>query len=61
MNPERWPGEPLIERLTIDERNEVQASNVRRWLGQKRRDRYEITHGRKQPVKRYDAQGRRVG
>lgn len=60
MNPERWPGEPLIERLTIAEREEVQASHVRRWLGQRRRDRWEITHGRKAPVKRYDVTGKRI-
>jgi hypothetical protein len=24
MNPERWPGEPLVERLTLPEREEIQ-------------------------------------
>lgn len=61
MNPERWPGEPLHERLTIAERLEVQAHWMRTWLGRKRRDRFEVTHGRKVPVKRYDLRGKRVG
>lgn len=58
MNPERFPGEPLIERLTIEERQEVQAHYVRRWLAQKRRDRFQAT--RKAPAKKYDMQGKRV-
>lgn len=61
MNPERWPGEPLHERLTIAERLEVQAWFVRSWLAQKRRDRFEQTRGRKVPVKRYNVQGQRIG
>lgn len=41
MRPERWPGEPLIERLTIEERHEIQASNVRQWTGAKRRRKFD--------------------
>ncbi len=37
MRPERWPGEPLIERLTIEERAEVQAAYMRQWTGARRR------------------------
>ena len=28
MNPARWPNEPLIERLAIDELDEVQAYDM---------------------------------
>ena len=37
MRPERWPGEPLIERLTIEEKLDVQACYVRMWAGARRR------------------------
>jgi len=60
MNPERWPGEPLIERLTLAERDEVQAFFMRQWQARKRRAQWEITHGKKTPVKKYDMRGKRV-
>lgn len=60
MNPERWPGEPLRERLTLAEREEVQACYVRQWLGRKRRAQWEIAHGKKTPVKKYDVTGKRI-
>lgn len=41
MREERWPGEPLIERLTIDERDEVQACYRRQWSGARRRRLFE--------------------
>jgi len=41
MRPERWPGEPLHERLTIDERHEVQACYVRQWNGARRRRQFD--------------------
>lgn len=41
MNPERWPGEPLHDRLTIAEREEVQACLVRQWRGRKRREQFD--------------------
>lgn len=58
MNPERWPGEPLHERLTIEERHEIQACYMRQWLARKRRAQWELTRGKKAKVTRYDLQGR---
>lgn len=60
MNPERWPGEPLHERLTIDERIEVQAWFARQWLARKKREQWEIRQGKKFHVKRYDSKGNRL-
>ena len=61
MNPERWSGGPARTPDDRGERLRVQAHWMRTWLGRKRRDRFEVTHGRKVPVKRYDLRGKRVG
>ncbi|HEX8030331.1 MAG TPA: hypothetical protein VF491_17775 [Vicinamibacterales bacterium] len=60
MRDERYPGEPMIERLTPDERDEFQIVLLRRWQGRRRRAQWEITHGHNVPVKRFDLQGRRI-
>lgn len=60
MRAERWPGEPLHERLTIAERLEVQDCYMRQWLGRKRRQQWELRQGHTVLVKKYDMHGRRT-
>lgn len=49
MNPARWPGEPLIQRLTQDEIEEIQWFYLKRERARKRRREWKAPPVQKQP------------